>query len=164
MRFLPILLALGLFLPGCGPSDPRELTDEGAKAFASGAAQGALVHYEEALGLLKPGEPDFARASMGRFQALVRIEPESARDEFLAYAKAQSATIREDDFAILVGEFLRRERTLEAVDVMDAGVKAFPKSETMIAVRKKVEEKARASKDPAAMQKMKGLGYVGDEK
>jgi hypothetical protein len=164
MRLCPILLALGLLLPACGTSDPRELTAEGEKALASGDAQAALVDFEEALGQLKPGDPGFAQASIGRFKALVRVEPELARDDFLAYAKAQSATIGEGDFAIMVGEFLRRERTLEAVDVMDAGVKAFPKSKEMLAVRKKVEEQARASKDPAAMQKMKGLGYVGDEK
>jgi Flp pilus assembly protein TadD len=164
MRLPYLLLSLPLFLPSCGSSDPRALTDQGASALASGDAKGAQASFEKALAGLKPGDPDYARASMGRFQALVRSEPESARAEFLAYAKAQSASVTESDFATMVGEFLRRERTVEAVDVMDAGVKAFPKSEAMLAVRKKVEEQARAAKDPAAMQKMKGLGYIGGDK
>lgn len=164
MRLPYLLLFLPLLLPSCGSSDPRALTDQGASALASGDAKGAQASFEKALASLKPGDPDYARASMGRFQALVRVDPERARGEFLAYAKAQSASVTEGDFATMVNEFLRRERTVEAVDVMDAGVKAFPKSEAMLAVRKRVEEQARAAKDPAAMQKMKGLGYIGGDK
>jgi hypothetical protein len=101
---------------------------------------------------------------MGRFQAMVRSDAGQARDLFLAYAKAQGAKVTEGDYGTLVGEFLRREHTVEAIDVMDAGVKAFPKSEAMAAIAKKVEEQARTAKDPAAMQKMKGLGYIGGDK
>lgn len=164
MRLSPLCFALCLVLPACGPSDPRALTDEGSSALASGDAKGAQASFEKALAVLKPGEPDFARASMGRFQALVRSEPARARDEFLAYAKTQGAAVSEADYGTLVGEFLRREHTVEAIDVMDAGVKSFPKSEAMLAIRKKVEEQARTAKDPAAMQKMKGLGYIGGDK
>jgi hypothetical protein len=164
MRLPYLCLSVCLVLPACGTSDPRALTDEGASALASGDAKGAQASFEKALSVLKPSDPDFARASMGRFQALVRSEPALARDGFLAYAKAQGAAVTEGDYGTLVAEFLRREHTVEAIDVMDAGVKAFPKSEAMVAIRKKVEEQARTAKDPAAMQKMKGLGYIGGDK
>ena len=163
MRTLILLLCALFFFPACGPSDPRALTDAGASALASGDSGKALANFEEALASLKPGDAEYVRASMGRFQALVRSEPERARDEFLAFAKVQAASLSESHYGILVGEFLRRERTSEAIDVMDAGVKAFPNSQAMVAIRKKVEEQARSSKDPASMQKMKGLGYVGDK-
>lgn len=159
-----ILLLVALFLvPACAPSDPRALTDAGASALASGDSAKALASFEEALAAMEPGDAEYVRASMGRFQALVRNEPERARDEFLAFAKVQAAALSESHYGILVGEFLRRGRTNEAIDVMDAGVKAFPNSEAMLAIRKRVEEQARASKDPASMQKLKGLGYVGDK-
>jgi hypothetical protein len=159
-----LLLALCSFLPACAPADPRALTDQGSRALASGDAAGARESFEAALAVLKPGDPEYARASMGRFQALVRSEPEHARDQFLAYAKAPGNRAGEADYGTLISEFLRREHTSEAIDVMDAGVKAFPQSELMASIRKKVEEQARAQKDPAAMQKMKGLGYIGEGK
>ncbi|MBK7642393.1 MAG: hypothetical protein IPJ19_05005 [Planctomycetes bacterium] len=164
MRPSCLLFALLLLLPACGSSDPRALTDEGSSALATGDASAAAASFEKALALLKPGDPDFARASMGRFQALVRLDPARASTEFLAYAKANPASTSEGDFGTLVGEFLRRDRTVEAIDVMDAGVKAFPKSEAMLAIRAKVEEQAKSAKDPAAMQKLKGLGYIGGDK
>lgn len=164
MRLSPLCLTFCLFLPACGPSDPRALTDEGASALASGDAKSAQASFEKALASLKPGDPDYARASMGRFQAMVRTDAGQARDLFLAYAKAPGAKVTEGDYGTMVGEFMRREHTVEAIDVMDAGVKAFPKSEAMAAIAKKVEEQARAAKDPAAMQKMKGLGYIGGDK
>jgi hypothetical protein len=164
MRLPLLLLPLLLVAPACGPSDPRGWTDRGASAFAAGDTNTARDSFEKALAGLKPGDPDYARASMGRFQALVRSEPERARAEFLAYAKAQGASVTEGHYGLMVAEFLRRERTVEAIDVMDAGIKTFPKSEAMLAIRKQVEEQARSAKDPAAMQKMKGLGYIGGDK
>jgi len=164
MRPSPALLALLLLGSACGSSDPREQTDRGASALASGDAKGARSDFEAALAVLHPGEPDYARASMGRFQALVRLEPDKARDEFLVYAKNPANKTSEGDYIALVGEFLRREQTVPAIDVMDAGVKAFPKSDAMAAIRKKVEDQARTANNPAALQKMKGLGYIGGDK
>jgi len=164
MRTASLLACLGFLLPACGPADPRALTDAGSSALAAGDAPKARECFEQALAAMKPGDPEYTRASMGRYQALVRSEPERARTEFLAFAKAQPASLNEGNYVVLVSEFLRRERTVEAVEVMDAGIKAFPKSEAMLAIRTKVEEQARASKDPAAMQKMKGLGYIGEGK
>jgi len=164
MRPLILLLCALFLVPACGPADPRALTDEGSSALAAGDAPKAKDCFEQALAAMKPGDPDYARASMGRFQALVRSEPEQARDLFLGYAKAPGAPATEGDYATMVAEFLRRERTNEAIDVMDAGIKAFPKSEVMLAIRSKVEAQARTAKDPSSMQKMKGLGYIGDEK
>jgi tetratricopeptide (TPR) repeat protein len=158
-----LLFAMLFLALACGHSDPRALTDAGASALASGDSAKALASFEEALTSLKPGDAEYVRASLGRFQALVRSEPERARDEFLAFAKVQAASLAESHYGILVNEFLRRGRTVEAIDVMDAGVKAFPNSEAMLAIRKRVEEQARSSKDPASMQKLKGLGYVGDK-
>jgi hypothetical protein len=164
MRLPCLLAALCSFLPACAPADPRDLADQGSRALASGDAAGARESFEAALAGLKPGDPDYPRASMGLFQALVRSEPEQARDRFLAFAKEPSARVGEVEYGAMVSEFLRRERTSEAIDVMDAGVKAFPQSELMASIQKKVEEQARSAKDPASMQKLKGLGYVGGEK
>ncbi len=164
MRPRTLLLLLPLLAPACGPADPRALTDAGASALASGDSPKARDCFEQALAELKPGDPEYVRASLGLFQALVRGEPVQARDKFLAFAKAQAASVNEGHYGAMVGEFLRRDRTAEAIDVMDAGVKAFPNSEVMLAIQKRVEEQARTAKDPAALQKMKGLGYIGGDK
>jgi Flp pilus assembly protein TadD len=126
MRLARLCLTLAVLLPACGAADPHALTDQGARALGAGDADAARQSFETALAGLKPGDPDYARASMGRFQALARGEPERARDEFLAYSKAQAASVGEGDYGMLVSEFLRRERTSEAIDVMDAASRPFP--------------------------------------
>jgi hypothetical protein len=164
MRLPHLLLSVLILLPGCSPADPHARTERGASALAAGDAKTAREEFEGALAGLHPGDPDYARASMGRFQALVRLDADLARDQFLKYAQEPASKAGEGDYVALVGEFLRREKTVQAIDVMDAGVKAFPKSEALLAIRKKVEEQARSTSDPAALQKMKGLGYIGGDK
>lgn len=158
------LFALVLALAGCGPGDPRALTNAGKAALASGDAAKAEQQFREALAGLKPGDPDYARAGIGRIQALVRLDAKRAKDEFLAWAQANRSSVGEEDYSLVVSELLRRENTLEAIEVMDAGIKAFPESPRMAAVKKEVAEQAQKAKDPAALQKMKGLGYIGGDK
>lgn len=159
-----LILPLFLVLAACGPSDPRALTNEAKATLAAGDAAKAEQQFREALGGLKPGDPDFARASIGRIQALARLDAARAKDEFLAYSQANKSSIAEEDYSLVVSELLRRENTLEAIEVMDAGIKAFPESPRMAAVKKEVAEAAQKAKDPAAMQKLKGLGYIGGDK
>ncbi len=159
-----LALSLLLALAACGPGDPRALTNEAKATLAGGDASKAEQQFREALSGLKPGDPDFARASIGRIQALARLDAARAKDEFLAYAQANRSSLAEEDYSLVVSELLRRDHTLEAIEVMDAGVKAFPESPRMAAVKKEVAEQAQKAKDPAAMQKLKGLGYVGGDK
>jgi hypothetical protein len=159
-----ILLPLLILLPlcSCSGDDPKALTDMGVKALAGGQAREAQGRFEEALQALKPADPDFARASLGRVQALARQKPDLARDAFLAFAKDHKPLVQEGDYGMVVSELLKNGGLLEAIDVMDAGVKAYPQSPQMLAVQKQVTEAAKHDKSPASHNKLKGLGYVGD--
>ena len=50
-----------------------------------------------------------------------------------------------------------------AAEVMDAGVKMFPESPTMMKAKELVIDASKKSKSSGAMDKLKGLGYVGDD-
>jgi hypothetical protein len=161
MRNLLSILVL-LPLAACGGDSPKQLTDMGVQALAGGQAREAQGRFEEALQGLRPTDPDFVRATLGRVQALARLKPEAARDAFLTFSRENKTLVQESDYGMVVSELLRAGASMEAIDVMDAGMKAYPASAQMKAVQKQVTEAAKQSKDPAGLNKLKGLGYVGD--
>lgn len=158
------LLRILLLLPlcACSGDSPKQLTDKGVQALAAGQAREAQGRFEEALKGLQPTDPDFIRAQLGRVQALARLQAPLARDAFLALARDHKQLVQEGDYGLVVSELLRADAPIEAIDVMDAGMKAYPQSAQMQAVQKQVTDAAKQSKDPAGLKKLKGLGYVGD--
>ncbi len=50
----------------------------------------------------------------------------------------------------------------EGIAVLDAGLKAHPDSERLQKLLKSLGDKAAEGGDPEALEKLKGLGYVGD--
>jgi hypothetical protein len=153
---------LALVLLGCGASS-KELTDKGAAALGSGDARSALESFDGALKQMSPSDPDYLRASMGRCQALARLDPNRAKEDFLALARSQPGKLREQDYAQIADELVKTRAASDAIDVMDAGVKAFPESPQMQVLKQRVVEASKKSKDPAALGKLKGLGYTGDD-
>ena len=85
---LTLILAL---VPGCGSSDPRALTDEGAKAWGSGKWEESAQSYEEALAALGSDttNPEWKRAKLGLIQAHTRTDAAMAKSEFLEFAKEE---------------------------------------------------------------------------
>ncbi len=156
---LPLLLLAAV---ACGKSDPKTLTDEGAKALNSGDATKAVAAFDEALASMGPEHADFLRASVGRCEALARTDPPRAKTDFLALAKAQEARVREQDFAAVANELVRRGAVAPAAEIAEAGLKRFPDSKAMLALRDTVGDAAKKSSDPEALKKLKGLGYAGD--
>ena len=163
MRSPTALAALLCLLAACGGGDPKEATDRGQAALGSGDGKSALESFEAALACLAPGDPDWLRASVGRCQALARLDPARAKTEFLALARAHPGTVGEQDFAIVVGDLIAHGGILEAIDVVEAGSARFPESPRMLALREQVVAASQRARDPGAMQRLKGLGYVGDE-
>jgi hypothetical protein len=100
---------------------------------------------------------------MGRCEALARLDPKRARDEFLALARAEPGKLHEQDYAQIADDLVKARAASEAIDVMDAGVKAFPESPQMQVLKQRVVDASKKSKDPAALGKLKGLGYTGDD-
>ncbi|MFO1010913.1 MAG: hypothetical protein U1F29_12685 [Planctomycetota bacterium] len=160
MRSTP-LAALLFVLAACSNHDPAALTTEGTSKLGAGDAKAALECFDEALGRMQPSNGDFMRASMGRFQALARLDGTRAKNEFLAFHSAHSDRVKESEFKLVVDELVKRGQLGPAADVVDAGRKAFPESPLMTQLLKTVGDASK--KDPEAMKKLKGMGYVGDD-
>jgi hypothetical protein len=163
MNTLARSLLLALLLSACGDPDPKALTDQGSAQLGAGDAAGALTSFSAALDAMPATHPDRLRAELGRCQALARQDPALAKSEFLALSKARPGKIQEQDYGAIVRELIQKGSVVEAIEVMDAGMKAFPESPRMAVVRDQVLEASKKQKDPAALQKLKGLGYAGDE-
>lgn len=156
------LAALALvFAAACSSSDPKVLMTEASQALAAGDASAAVAKYERAIERLDKQSVEFLRASMGRFQALARLDGTRAKNEFLAFHSAHSDRVKESEFKLVVDELVKRGQLGPAADVVDAGRKAFPESPLMTQLLKTVGDASK--KDPEAMKKLKGMGYVGDD-
>ena len=164
MRRLCALVTAAVLLVACSESDPKVLTDKGSAALGAGDAPAAIESFDAALQHMDARNPDYLRASMGRCQALARQNPSQAKDDFLALARSASDRVREQDYSTIVNELVKKGAVAEAVEVMDAGIKAFPESPQMQALKTSVVEASKKSKDRGALQKLKGLGYTGDDK
>lgn len=160
MRLQPLLLAL--LISSCGASDPKALTDSGLAALNSGDAKQAVSEFDRALEHMDASHPDYLRACLGRCQALARTDPNRAKEEFLALAGAQPSRVREPEYTAVATELVRNDAVTQAVAVAEAGMKTFPESPSMKHLVDLVGDAAKKSKDPAALQKLKGLGYAGD--
>ena len=164
LRFLsPLALGAMLFAAACSQSDPKAATDKGTAALASGDNAGALEHLDTALSGMAATDPNYMRASMARCQALARTDPPKAKSEFLALCQAQSSRVKEQDFSTIVSELVKKDALTEAADVMDAGVRMFPESPLMMQAKALVIDASKKSKSSGAMDKLKGLGYVGND-
>jgi hypothetical protein len=157
---LPLLL---LLLASCGSKDAKALTEAGSAALNSGDAKGAISSFESALELMDANHPDFLRASVGRCEALARTDPTRAQADFLALAKAQPARVREPEFIAIATELAERGSIGPAVAIAEEGMKRFPESPAMTVLRDQVGDAAKKANDPESLQKLKGLGYAGDD-
>jgi hypothetical protein len=160
---LPTIVLLTSVLSACAESDPKVLTDKGTAALGAGDIPTAIQSFDAALKHLDSKQPEFLRASMGHCQAMARQNPQQAKDDFLALARSSTIKITEQDYFTIAEELLKKGAFSAAVDVMDAGLKNFPESPTMITLKQQVVEASKKSKDPGAINKLKGLGYTGDD-
>ena len=162
MRAPAPLLLLATLIAACGGSDPKALTNEGTAALNSGDAPKAVAAFDRALEHMDAKQPDYLRAAVGRCQALARIEPERAKVDFLALANDPAVKVAEADFTAVATELVRRGALPQATSLAEAGLKRFPESAAMKSLRDLVGDAAQKSKDPAALERLKGLGYAGD--
>jgi tetratricopeptide (TPR) repeat protein len=160
---LSSIVLVTCLLAACSGSDPKVLTDKGAAALASGDVPAAIESFEAALQHMDAKNPEFLRASLGRCQALARQNPKQAKEDFLALARSGPAKLHEQDYSAIAGELVKKGAVSDAIDVMDAGLKAFPESPQMQVLKNQIVEASKKTKDPGAMNKLKGLGYTGDD-
>jgi len=157
-----VAAVLGLVLAACGSSDPLTLNDEGIAALTRGDSRGALAKFDAVLAQQGVHPDQRFRAAFKRSEALTHIDPARARDAFLDLARTERAEVLEDDYSYICSKLLAVGATMEAIDVMDAGSKHYAGSPKMAAIQQAVKSAAQRESSPAALEKLKGLGYAGD--
>ena len=160
MRILGSLLLL-LALSSCGGPDPDQLTQAGRNQLAAGDFAAAAESFDQALAALSDkNDKNYLNARMGRIEAWCEIDPGKARDDFLALA-AESGKVTDRHFNQVGGRLGSAGNLTEAIAVLEVGKKSFPDSPHLEKLVELLGKKAEAG-DPAALEALKGLGYVGD--
>ncbi len=160
---LPTLVAsqLLLVLASCGGGDPRALTDAGSAALNGGDPRLALRNFDAALAAMEgeAAHPQRLEASIGRVQALARIDPKRAVEDFLALAKS-GAAVGDNDFSLVAWELMRANAMTQAVDLMHEGQLLHPQSKTMAELKDQVIAETKRKGDAGALKQLQGLGYL----
>jgi hypothetical protein len=160
---LPTLFAsqLLLVLASCGGGDPRALTDAGSAALNGGDPRLALRNFDAALAAMEgeTAHPQRLEASIGRVQALARIDPKRAVEDFLALAKS-GAAVGDNDFSLVAWELMRANAMTQAVDLMHEGQLLHPQSKTMAELKDQVIAETKRKGDAGALKQLQGLGYL----
>jgi hypothetical protein len=150
-------------LAACSSSDPKVLTAEAGQALAAGDAAGAVAKYERAIERLDKQSVEFLRASMGRFQALARIEPTRTAREFKAFQAAQAGRVQDADFQTVIDELIAKGAFTPATELLELGQLTFRDSPLIAQLVQKVGKAAEQAGDKDAAAKLKGIGYVGND-
>lgn len=172
MRTRLLFAALSaLSLASCGGgSTPADLINEGHRALSSGDASEALAKYDGALAELQPSDPRYVEAKIGALRAQAYGDPKDAEKRpkadaavvgFLALAKADPVPASE--YRMFVTDLANAGAYQAAIDVLEAGNSKYPDDPKWKALQAKLVKAADAAGDSGAMDRMKGLGYVGND-
>jgi hypothetical protein len=152
---------LVLVFAACGGGDPRALTDAGSAALNGGKPELALESFDAALAAMGDDarHPQRLEASIGRVQALARIDAKRAVTDFVALAKS-GAAVGDNDFSLVAWELMRANAMKEAVDLMHEGQLLHPQSKTMAELKDQVIAETKRKGDAGALKQLQGLGYL----
>lgn len=160
---LPLALVLPLATTSCGGSaDAASMISAAENDLNSGKYDDAVSGFEDALAALTTEDPEYVQAKMGHIKALIYGEPDQAKDEFLKLANDLPEHVDIQKYKIIGTKMTEAKRFQQAIDVLDAGIKAFDEPESLMAAMKNVELAAADAGDSGALDALKGLGYVGD--
>lgn len=167
-RRLPLGLLLFLTLAACGGAgrDPAQLTTKGNQALGSGELATAQGYFDQAIEVIggDTSHPEYMRAHMGAIEAHTKTDPDRAVADFLTLAKAKPDGIRDRDYQLIGGRLGDAQNFDQAIELAQAGKKAFPESTTLDALVRSLGDRAQASGNDEALKTLKGLGYVGDDR
>lgn len=159
---LSALTLTALTLTACGGGDPKEA---GTTALQSGDYSKAAEHFAQALKGKDARSEDFVELRVDRCRALAGFDPAAAEREFtgLTVAVKEAGALKVADFTQVASALLNAKAGVQAVNVMDLGMKRFPGDEKMNALLEKVKQAAFDSGDEAAQDALRGLGYIGGD-
>lgn len=161
-RLAPALGALALALGACGgTTDPAAETSAGYAALGRGDAEGALDHFVDALEVLGPDDPGYARARMGAIEAKARLVPAAAAESLLDWAAERPEQVAAGDHHKVGALLAGLEAFDPAIDVLHAGCERFPEDEKLETAIESMKAAAAERGDDAVFARIAGLGYGG---
>jgi len=162
----PCFLAAALLAAACGSSDPAELVKQGNTQLNSGDSKAALASYEKAIDAIGSDRThaSYKRAHEGAAEALITTDAKAATTRFLELARDVPAQVTDKDFNIFGAKLAGSRHYLEAIDVMDAGLKAHSESAILHTFKDQLVEDANSAGDSAAIEKLAKMGYLGGGK
>jgi hypothetical protein len=161
--FLALLPLVSLLLPACGGGgDPKALTEAGYEALGTSDNARALEDFDQALAAIggDTAHPQFLRAKLGAIEAKIKIDPVSAKREFLDLAASSPSKITDKDFSYFGQKFAGASEFLAAIDLLDAGMKMHSESPELKKLQENIKAAAEKAGDKAALDKLAGLGYI----
>jgi tetratricopeptide (TPR) repeat protein len=141
---------------GGGGGDPKAANDEGYSALNSGNHQDALSRFQSALEGLDASDPQYMRAKMGEIEALTHLDADGAKDALLGLGDQAG----EGEYSKVANTLTGQGNFIQAIDVLDAGVKRYGESPKLKAMLELVRAEAEKSGSSDALDKLKGLGYL----
>ncbi len=184
MRLHPSLLAsliatLLLGATSCGPSaDAGSSVDAGYDALSSGDHSSALADFDSALAGMQASDARYLEAKVGQLRAQCYVDPTKAKADLLALGSSSGLKAR--DYRMIVTDLVTaatarakggndadteaaKKTITSAVEILQAGAKAFPDDPKWAVLITKVGDKAASLGASAALEGLSGLGYVGGD-
>lgn len=154
-------LALAVGVYGCGESgDPYT---DGQAALGRGDHAAALTSFEKALSASKPEDAAWLAAKQGQIAALAKVDPARAQSEAIALVGSHKDALGVTGARVLAGSLLEGQAYQAAFEFLKATVAPWPVSEQLDAMYGYAEEKALAGASSDELEKLRGLGYIGDD-
>lgn len=154
-------LAASLVLVACGgdsaPTDPAGLTNAAYEKFDAQDYEGAQADFQAAI---DAGAADAALkdATMGLAKTTAHLDADKAAKTFLDFATAHADQVLAKDYSSIGGELVSAGGGLQAVDVVDAGLKRFEGDAGLMKAMDAIIK--YSEKDPATASALSGLGYL----
>lgn len=154
-------LAASLALASCGggaPTDAAGLTNAGYEKYDAQDYEGAQADFQAALDAGAEGAA-LKDATLGLIRALAHTNTEKASQTFQDFASANADLVVAKDYSTIGGELVTAGGTVDAIHVVDAGLKRYDGDAGLTNVLEKIKERAAAG-DAEAASALSGLGYL----
>jgi tetratricopeptide (TPR) repeat protein len=157
-------LSLALLAPSVtscgGDATPAENVTAGSTALGKSDWKAAKESFEKALVKLPASDPAFKRAKLGQIEALIQLEPDRAKTEFLAYAAAADTSAESKDWRNVMSKLTAKAKFKEAIAILEAGLKQHPGDGDIKAMGDAIKVAAENAGDADALGSLAGLGYL----
>jgi hypothetical protein len=151
-----------LLVAACGSdSDTEALVRQGYTRLNSGDAAGGIACFDRALVALASSDPQYLEASMGRFQALARVEPERVAPELVQRADSEPECFGPEEFRFVAGHLRMAEHHTQAVQLLDVAIQRFDDDEKLLDEMRITEQSAKRVGDDKALEELKKMGSIG---